>query len=119
MIPTTLRIIVKQSIEWNSSLHVNFVDYENAFDSLDKESLWELMKHYVMIPEKFVTLIRNTYEGMTCKVAHAGKISAGLEVLTIESGRAVFYHHSSFCWLLTVLQERLQQTRETESSGHC
>ena len=39
------------------------------------------MRHYE-IPEKYVTLIRNTYEGMTCKVTHAGKISAGFEVLT-------------------------------------
>ena len=77
----TLRIIVEQSIEWNSSLYVNFVDYEKAFDSLDRETLWELMRHYA-IPEKFVTLIRNTYEGMTCKVTHAGKVSAGFEVLT-------------------------------------
>ena len=39
------------------------------------------MWHYA-IPEKFVTLIRNTYEGMTCKVTHVGKISADFEVLT-------------------------------------
>ena len=32
----TLRIIVEQSIEWNSSLYVNFVDYEKAFDTLDR-----------------------------------------------------------------------------------
>ena len=37
----TLRIIVEQSIEWNSSLNVNFVDYEKAFDSLDGETLLE------------------------------------------------------------------------------
>ena len=49
----TLRIIVEQSSEWNSSLYVNFGDYEKAFDSLDRESLWELMRHYA-IPEKFV-----------------------------------------------------------------
>ena len=57
------------------------MDYEKAFDSSDRESLWELMRHHA-IPEKYVTLIRNTYEGMTCKVTHAGKISAGFEVLT-------------------------------------
>ena len=34
-----LRIIVEQSIEWNSSLYVNFVDYEKAFDSLDRDTL--------------------------------------------------------------------------------
>ena len=35
----TLRIIVEQSVEWNTSLYVNFVDYEKAFDNLDRETL--------------------------------------------------------------------------------
>ena len=39
----TLRIIVEQSIEWNSSLYVNFVDYEKAFDSLDRDTLWKIL----------------------------------------------------------------------------
>ncbi|VDP83145.1 unnamed protein product, partial [Schistosoma curassoni] len=29
----SLRIIVEQSIEWNSSLYINFLDYEKTFDS--------------------------------------------------------------------------------------
>ncbi|KAL5016141.1 hypothetical protein ScPMuIL_005730, partial [Solemya velum] len=29
----TLRIILEQSLEWNSPLYVNFIDYEKAFDS--------------------------------------------------------------------------------------
>ena len=37
----TLRIIVEQSIEWKSSLYVNLVDHEKAFDSLDRETLLE------------------------------------------------------------------------------
>ncbi|VDP26608.1 unnamed protein product [Schistosoma mattheei] len=35
----TLRIIVEQSIEWNSSLYINFVDYEKAFDGMDRTTL--------------------------------------------------------------------------------
>ncbi|VDP36462.1 unnamed protein product [Schistosoma curassoni] len=31
---TTLRIIVQQSIEWNSSLYINFCDYGKPFDSV-------------------------------------------------------------------------------------
>ena len=31
----TLRIIVEQSIKWNSSLYVNFVDYEKSFGQGD------------------------------------------------------------------------------------
>ena len=38
----TLRIIVEQSLEWNSSLNVNFVDFLKAFDSLHRDTLWQL-----------------------------------------------------------------------------
>ena len=34
----TLRIIIEQSLEWNSPLYVNFVDYEKAFDSVHRET---------------------------------------------------------------------------------
>ena len=42
----TLRIIIEQSIEWNTSVYVNFVDFEKVFDSLDRNALWSLMMHY-------------------------------------------------------------------------
>ena len=56
----TLRIIVEQSLEFDSSLYINFVDYEKAFDSLDRDTLWKLLQQ-----QKIITLIRNTYDGMT------------------------------------------------------
>ena len=55
----TLRIIVEQSMEWNSSLYVNFVDYEKAFDSLDRETLWKILRHYG-VPMKLVNMIKNS-----------------------------------------------------------
>ena len=42
----TLRIIVEQSIEWSSPLYLLFVDFEKAFDSLDREAMWRLLHHY-------------------------------------------------------------------------
>ena len=77
----TLRIIVEQSLEFDSSLYINFVDYEKAFDSLDRDTLWKLLQHYG-IPEKIITLIRNTYDGMTCKVNHAGRLTESFQVKT-------------------------------------
>jgi hypothetical protein len=59
----TMRIIIKQSMEWNSPLYINFVDYEKAFDSLDRQTLWKLLRHYG-VHQKFVSLIQNSYEGM-------------------------------------------------------
>ena len=36
----SLRIIVEQSLEWNSPLYINFIDYEKAFDSVDSETIF-------------------------------------------------------------------------------
>ena len=77
----TLRIIVEQSMAFDSSLYINFVDYEKAFDSLDRDTLWKLLQHYG-IPEKIITLIRNTYDGVTCKVTHAGRLTDSFQVKT-------------------------------------
>ncbi|VDP87632.1 unnamed protein product [Schistosoma mattheei] len=62
----TLRIIVEQSVEWNSSEYINFIDYEKAFDSVDRRTLWKLLRH----SEKIVKIIRNSYNGLQCKVVH-------------------------------------------------
>jgi hypothetical protein len=59
----TLRIILEQSLEWNSPLFINFVDYEKTFDSLDRETLWKLLTHYG-IPDKLTNIIRNSYKGI-------------------------------------------------------
>ena len=58
---TTLRIIIEQSLEWNSSLCTTHVHFEKAFDSLHRESLWKL-------PEKFIAIVKSTYDGMSRKL---------------------------------------------------
>ena len=77
----TLRIIIEKSIEWNTSVYVNFIDFEKAFDSVDREMLWKLTAHYG-IPAKITNIIRSTYQGMRCQVLHEGCISEPFEVLT-------------------------------------
>jgi hypothetical protein len=76
-----LRIIIEQSLEWNTSLFLNCVDFEKAFDSLDREVLWRLMAHYG-IPQKFTNLIRNSYNNMQCRVIHEGKLIESYDVRT-------------------------------------
>ncbi|VDP44917.1 unnamed protein product [Schistosoma margrebowiei] len=77
----TLRIIVEQSIEWNSSLYINFIDYEKAFDSMDRTTLWKLLRHYG-VPQKIVNIIRNSYDGLNCKIVHGGQLTKSFEVKT-------------------------------------
>ena len=77
----TLRIIGEQSIEWQSSLYINFIDFEKAFDSISREVLWRLLHHYRM-PVKTVTTIRALYEGFSVQVVHNGQKTEPLNMRT-------------------------------------
>ena len=93
-----LRIIIEQSLEWNTSLLLNFVDFEKAFDSLDREISWNLMGHYG-IPQKFINIIRNSYNKMQCRVIHEGKLRESFDVKTgVKQGCLV----SPFLFLLAI-----------------
>ncbi|VDP67956.1 unnamed protein product [Schistosoma curassoni] len=74
-----LRIIVEQSIEWNSSPYINFIDYDKAFDSVDRTTLWRLPRHYGVL-EAMVNIIRNSYDGFNCKIVHGGQLTKSFEV---------------------------------------
>ena len=92
----TLRIIIEQSIEWQSPLYINFIDFEKAFDNVDRDVIWMLMHHYG-IPAKFVTLIQQMYEHSDYQVIHNGKLSETSEVKTgVRQGCILlpfnFYH---------------------------
>ena len=104
----TLRIIVEQSLEWNSSLYINFIDFEKVFDSLDRESFWSLLRHYG-IPTKIVNLIRKSYEGMSCRVIHGGQLSNSFQVRTgVRQGCLL----SPFLFLLAIDWIMKKSTKE-------
>ena len=77
----TLCIILEQSHVFNSSLYTVFVDFAKAFDSLDREVLLQLMRHYG-IPEKCISILRNTYRGMQSKVIHEGQLTEAFDITT-------------------------------------
>ena len=77
----TLRILVEQSLEWNSNLIVNFLDYEKAFDSIDRGTIWKILRHHG-IPVKLVELIQSMYEGSRCRVIHEGQLTDSFEIMT-------------------------------------
>ena len=43
--------------------------------------MWKLLRHYE-IPEKIISLIRCTFQDMSCRIAHAGQLSQRFEVKT-------------------------------------
>ena len=84
----TLRLIVEQSFEWRTPLYINFIDYEKAFDSLDRNTLWDLMASYG-IPGKIISSVKNTYKGTSCRILHNSgltekfSIKTGMSLITV------------------------------------
>ena len=56
-----VRQIIEKAREHNVNLHLNFIDFKAAFDTIWREALWEILEH-VGIPQKIVTLIKKIYE---------------------------------------------------------
>jgi hypothetical protein len=42
----TLRKIIEQVLEWNATICINFLDFEKAFNSLHRETMWKIIKAY-------------------------------------------------------------------------
>ena len=55
------------------------MDYEKAFDSAHRQTLWKLSRHYGK-PEKITNIFRNSYEGMTCRLVHRRQHTDTFEV---------------------------------------
>ncbi|VDP78880.1 unnamed protein product [Schistosoma curassoni] len=72
---------MEQSIEWNSSLYINFIDYEKEFDSVNRTTLWRLLRHYG-VPQKIVNIIRNSCDELNCKIVHGGQLTDSFRVKT-------------------------------------
>ena len=66
--------IIEYSLEWRSSLYINYIEFEKAFDSLPRDPLWHFMSTYG-IPEKFINIVKAMYGGFRCSVRHEGETS--------------------------------------------
>ena len=58
-----------------------FIDFRAAFDSVDREMMHKIKKHYGL-PQKVVNVIRNSYEGFKCCVKAEGEKGQMLDVKT-------------------------------------
>ena len=58
-----------------------FIDFRDGFDSVDREMMYKIMKHYGL-PLKIVNVIRNSYEGFKCCVKAEGAKGQMFDVKT-------------------------------------
>ena len=93
-----LRNIIEQAVEWNSNLYICFIDYEKAFDSVDQETLWNILRYYG-IPEKLIRLIKCMYQDNECAVVTSSGTS---DWFKIKSGVKQDCNMSGFIFLMVI-----------------
>ena len=77
----TLRRIVERTMEYQQEAHINFIDFEKAFDSVDRECLWKITAWYG-IPPCYITIFKSLYEHSRCCVKTDDGFTEEFEVRT-------------------------------------
>ena len=59
--------IIEKAREFQKNIHFCFIDYAKAFDYVDHNKLWEILKE-MGIPDHLTFLLRNIYAGQEATV---------------------------------------------------
>lgn len=84
-----LRQSMEKCFEYKQDLHILFIDFQQAFDSLNRNKMMYALEGYG-IPKKLVKLISLTLQETTAKVIVGGKLSKEINISTgVRQGDAV------------------------------
>ena len=62
-----IRWIIKKTREFQKNIYFSFINYAKAFDSVDHNKLWRILKE-MGIPDHLTCLLRNLYAGQEAVV---------------------------------------------------
>ena len=68
-----IRWIIEKAREFQKNIYFCFIDYTNAFDCLDHNKLWKILKE-MGIPDHQTCLLRNLYAGQEATVTMFGPL---------------------------------------------
>ncbi|KAJ8386311.1 hypothetical protein AAFF_G00175070 [Aldrovandia affinis] len=77
----TLRNIIEQCLELQTILIINYIDFKKAFDSVHRESLWQIVQLYGM-PSKYMNIFRALYRNSTCQVRTSSGTTDDFDIVT-------------------------------------
>lgn len=111
------QIATLRTTEWSSSLYMLFVDFEKAFDSLDRKVMWKILRH-CGIPDKVINVTKVQYQNFTCQVFHGGTMTQPIEVS--ETGMSSFAVVVPFVidWIRTGCLKTHIREDHLDYSGH-
>ena len=112
----TLQQIIEKSIEFNNPVHIAFIDFTKAFDSIKLPNLWKLLDK-TTINKKYINLLKSTYENSKALVqtdigtSRCVDILKGLKQGDVLSGIL-------FCTVIAGLAALIQQTESECQSNY-
>ena len=62
-----IRWISEKASEFQKNIYFSFIDYAKAFDCVDHNKLWKILKE-MGIPDHLICLLRNLYAGQEATV---------------------------------------------------
>ena len=65
--PANIHWIIEKAREFQKNIYFCFLDYAKAFDCVDHNKLWKILKE-MRIPDHLTCLLRNLYEGQEATV---------------------------------------------------
>jgi hypothetical protein len=76
-----IKQITEKSHEFNKDIHLLFIDFKAAYDSINRNKLWNVMCD-LGVPEKLMRLIWACVQGSKCKVKFGNTILEDFDVVT-------------------------------------
>ena len=62
----TVKQTLKKCLEYNVSVHLAFIDFRQAYDSVRREKIYEALQ-YFLIPDTLIRLVKATMDNMVAK----------------------------------------------------
>jgi hypothetical protein len=75
-----LRTILEKACEYKVDIHKLYIDYKQAYDTINKGAMVEIMKEFG-IPMKLVRLVKMTLTNTNSKVKMQGKLSPSFKTM--------------------------------------
>ena len=112
-LPTSIHWIIKNAREFQKNICFCFIDYTKAFDCVDHNKMWKILKE-MGIPDHLTCLLRNLYAGQEATVRTGlGKtdwfqIGKGVCQAVYCNPAYLIYMQSTSCEMLGLLKHKLE-----------
>ncbi|KID80942.1 endonuclease-reverse transcriptase, partial [Metarhizium majus ARSEF 297] len=106
-----IRQVLQKCREYNVPTHHLFIDFKSAYDTIDREQLWQIMHEYGF-PDKLIRLIKATMDRVMCVVRVSGTLSS-----PFESRRGLRQGDGLSCLLFNIALEGVIRRAGINTSG--